>query len=54
MRRKYWIVVLLITVCFLAASTASYGFDEKQLQTLKKTNICKNATYPGRNSAILT
>lgn len=47
MRRKYWIVVFLITVCFLAASTASHGFDEKQLQTLKKTNICKKCDLSG-------
>ncbi len=47
MRRINWIVVFLITVCFLAASTVSYGFDEKQVQALKKTNSCKKCDLPG-------
>jgi len=48
MKRRVWIMVgLLIAVCFLAVSTASYGFDEKQLQSLKKTNNCKKCDLSG-------
>ncbi len=51
--KKYWIVVISLTVCFLAASTVSYGFDEKQLQSLKKTNNCKKCDLSGANSSNL-
>ena len=47
MRTKHWIVVGLFVAVFLAASTISYGFDEKQVQSLKKTGKCNKCDLSG-------
>jgi len=48
MEKRNWILIgLAVTVCFLAVSTLSHAFDEKQLQALKKTNTCKNCDLSG-------
>jgi uncharacterized protein YjbI with pentapeptide repeats len=48
MVRKSWILIgIAVAVCFLAAATLSHAFDEKQFQTLKKTNKCKNCDLSG-------
>ena len=50
MKRTHWIMAgLAVLVCFLAASTLSYGFDEKQLKTLKASNACKKCDLSGAN-----
>lgn len=41
------LTVFMAAVCFFVASTMLYGFDEKQVQTLKKTNNCKKCDLSG-------
>ena len=50
MKRTHWIMIgFAVAVCFLAASTLSYGFDEKQLKTFKASNACKKCDLSGAN-----
>ena len=41
------LTMVMVVVCFFIASTVLYGFDEKQVQTLKKTNNCKKCDLTG-------
>ncbi len=49
MKKQYVTAIgfFIFAICFLTVSTASYGFDEKQLQSLKKTNNCKKCDLSG-------
>ena len=41
------LTMVMVVVCFFVASTVLYGFDEKQVQALKKTNNCKKCDLSG-------
>ena len=44
---KRVLTMVVSFVCFFVASTILYGFDEKQVQALKKTNNCKKCDLSG-------
>ena len=46
-RKKGLLTVVMVVFCFCVTSTMLYGFDEKQVQTLKKTNNCKKCDLSG-------
>ena len=46
-KRKGVFSSVMVVVCFFVASTVLYGFDEKQVQALKKTNNCKKCDLSG-------
>ena len=46
-RGKGVLTMVMAVFCFFVASTVLYGFDEKQVQTLKKTNNCKKCDLSG-------
>jgi uncharacterized protein YjbI with pentapeptide repeats len=41
------LTMVMVVVSFIVASTVLYGFDEKQVQALKKTNNCKKCDLSG-------
>jgi uncharacterized protein YjbI with pentapeptide repeats len=41
------LIVVMAFVCFFVTLTVLYGFDEKQVQTLKKTSNCKKCDLSG-------
>ncbi|MBA4391659.1 MAG: hypothetical protein C0399_12100 [Syntrophus sp. (in: bacteria)] len=46
-RGKGMLIVVMVVFSFFVTSTMLYGFDEKQVQTLKKTNNCKKCDLSG-------
>jgi BTB/POZ domain-containing protein KCTD9 len=46
-RRKEILTSVMAVVCFFGTLTALYGFDEKQVQALKKSNVCKKCDLSG-------
>ena len=47
LRRKGMLTIFMAVFCVFVASTTLYGFDEKQVQNLKKTNNCKKCDLSG-------
>jgi uncharacterized protein YjbI with pentapeptide repeats len=45
--RKRVLTIAVTVACFFVALTVLYGFDEKQVQALKKTNNCKKCDLSG-------
>jgi uncharacterized protein YjbI with pentapeptide repeats len=41
------LTMVMVVVCFFVASTVLYGFDEKHVQALKKTNNCIKCDLSG-------
>jgi uncharacterized protein YjbI with pentapeptide repeats len=52
-RAKDLMIIVFIAVFFLSLSSLSYGFDEKQVQSLKKSNNCPKCDLSGANLANL-
>jgi uncharacterized protein YjbI with pentapeptide repeats len=46
-RRKEILNIIMVFVCFFGSLSVLYGFDEKQVQALKKTNKCKKCDLSG-------
>ncbi len=46
-KRKGSFAVVFSVLCFFASLTALHAFDEKQVQTLKKSNVCKKCDLSG-------
>lgn len=46
-RGKGVLTIVMAVVCFFVTLTVLYGFDEKQIQVLKKTNNCKKCDLSG-------
>ena len=46
-RGKGVLTVSMVVICFFVTLTVLYGFDEKQVQALKKTNNCKKCDLSG-------
>lgn len=46
-RGKGVLTIVMAVVCFFVTLTVLYGFDEKQVQALKKTNNCKKCDLSG-------
>jgi uncharacterized protein YjbI with pentapeptide repeats len=46
-RGKRVLIIAMAVVCCFVASTVLYGFDEKQVQALKKTNSCARCDLSG-------
>lgn len=47
LRAKKGLTIIFAIICFLSATTLLFGFDEKQVQVLKKTNNCKKCDLSG-------
>ena len=46
-RQKGFLTIVMVVICFFATLTTLDAFDEKQLQTLKKSNACKKCDLSG-------
>jgi hypothetical protein len=46
-RRKEILIIIMVVVCFFGSLSVLYGFDEKQVQALKKTNKCMKCDLSG-------
>jgi uncharacterized protein YjbI with pentapeptide repeats len=46
-KREKGLTMAMAVVCFFVTLTALYGFDEKQVQALKKANSCKKCDLSG-------
>ena len=44
---KRVLTMVMAVICFFVSLTVLYGFDEKQVQALKKTNNCKKCDLSG-------
>jgi len=44
---KGMLIIVMVVFCFFVSLTTLYGFDEKQVQALKKTNKCPKCDLSG-------